>query len=293
MKENKIAFLIIIGVLGFVGIMWYAFENPALNPRLEEVTYKIIRKWEMPVQLDEISGITWIAEDKIACVQDEEGIIFIYNLSTSLVERQINFAKAGDYEGISVIDSTAYVLESDGKIYEVENYLTENFKVNTYQTFFNGKNNMESLAPDPTHNRLLLTVKNDDPQSKRHKGIYAFDLTTKKVSPSPVSKIQLNDAVFRIKDADDDDEKISSFSPSDIGLNPQNEDLYVLQSHPPQLLIMDSIGKSARMHYFRRDAFAQPEGLTFSPKGTLYISNEGENGTGNILEVELQEIAKN
>ena len=35
-----------------------------------------------PIDLNEISGIRWISEDKIAAVQDEEGIIFIYNLSS-------------------------------------------------------------------------------------------------------------------------------------------------------------------------------------------------------------------
>ena len=84
MNENRLAFIIIVGVLAFVGILWYAFENPALNPRLENESYTIVRKWDMPIELNEISGIRWISEDKIAAVQDEEGIIFIYNLKKEL-----------------------------------------------------------------------------------------------------------------------------------------------------------------------------------------------------------------
>lgn len=288
MRENKIALGIILGVLAFVGILWYAFENPALNPRLEEVTYTIIRKWDMPIQLDEISGISWIAEDKIACVQDEEGIIFVYNLSSSAVEHKTNFGKAGDYEGIAVMDSTAYVMRSDGELFEVKNYLSENFSVKSYKTPFNGKNNIESLTTDAKNHRLLITVKNKDPKSSQYKGIYAFNLETKIVEPNPVTKIHLDDAIFRIKDADDDDDKTPTFYPSDIGVNPTNGDFYVLESNPPKLLIMDSLGKSKVMHYFHEDAFPQPEGLTFSPEGALYISNEGKNGTANILEVEFK-----
>ncbi len=173
MNENRIAFFIIVGVLAFVGVLWYAFENPALNPRLEQETYTIIRKWDLPVDLNEVSGIRWIAEDKIACVQDEEGIIYIFNLNTNLVEKKINFAKAGDYEGLTTIDSTAYVMESNGRLFEIENYLNANFKTNEYQTPFTGRHNIESLTADSLKNRLLFTVKNIDPNSQNYKGIYS------------------------------------------------------------------------------------------------------------------------
>ena len=289
MNENKVALWIIFGVLAFVGVLWYAFENPALNPRLDEETYTIIRKWDMPVELNEISGISWISENKIACVQDEEGIIYIYNLSTSLIEHQTNFSKAGDYEGIVVVDSTAYVLESNGEIFEVSNFMNTDFTVKSYKTFFTGKNNMESLGLDLKNNRLILISKNKDPESDDHKGIYAFDLATKTISKNLVSKISLNDPIFKVKDADDDADKNPSFSPSDIDINTSNGDIYVLQGKTPQVLIMDSLSKPKIIHNFHSEAFPQPEGITFSPEGTLYISNEGKNGTANILEIEFDE----
>ncbi len=289
MNENKIAFWIIFGVLAFVGLLWYAFENPALNPRLEEETYIIIRKWDMPVELNEISGISWFSENKIACVQDEDGILYIYNLSTALIEHQTNFSKAGDFEGLAIVDSTAYVLESSGEIFEISNFLKTDFTVKSYKTSFTGKNNMESLGLDLKNNRLLLTAKNKDPQSNDYKGIYAFDLATKTISKNPILKIALNDAVFQIKDADDDVDKTPSFLPSDIDINPADGKIYVLQSNPPQVLIMDSLSKPKIIHYFHSETFPQPEGLTFSPEGTLYISNEGKNGTANILEVQFKE----
>src|SRR5690606_25987587 len=94
-NENTIAFIIIASVLILVSFLWFAFQNPSLNPRLEKENYTIIRKWEMPKELDEISGIAWVGENQIACVQDEDGIIFIYDLTTNAVEKTINFAKAG------------------------------------------------------------------------------------------------------------------------------------------------------------------------------------------------------
>ncbi|PHR13689.1 MAG: hypothetical protein COA40_03825 [Aequorivita sp.] len=289
MRENKIAFFIIIGVLAFVGILWYAFENPALNPRLEDEAYTIIRKWDMPIELNEISGIRWISEDKIAAVQDEEGVIFIYNLQTNLVEKKIAFGNSGDYEAITTTDSTAYVMESSGRLFEVKNFLGNNFETHEYQVPFSGRNNMESMVADTLNNRILFAVKDIDPNSKKYKGIYAFDIETKKSNSLPVLKISLDDPIFKSKDADDDIDLFSNFFPSDIAIHPKTGHFYILEGKNPQVLIMDSIGKLLQLHKLYKESFPQPEGITFAPDGTLYISNEGKNGTANILEVEFDE----
>lgn len=290
MNENRIAFFIIVGVLAFVGIMWYAFENPAINPRLDKETYKIIHKWDMPDELHEISGINWLSEDRIACVQDEEGIIYIYNFATELVEKKVNFAKSGDYEALAIVDSTAYIMESNGKLFEVSNYLSPNFKTKEYQTPFSSKNDMESLVADTINNRLLFTVKKKDPHSESYKGIYAFNLDTKKTEPNPILKIPLNDPIFPTKDDDDDADKLTDFYPSEIGINPINGNIYVLSAKEPKLLIMDNQGKLLKLHNLYKKSFPQPEGLTFSDEGTIFISNEGKKKqTANILEVEFDE----
>lgn len=288
MNENRIAFFIIVGVLAFVGIMWYAIGNPAINPRLDDETYTIIHKWDMPNELNEISGINWLSDDKIACVQDEEGIIFIYNFATELVEKKINFAKSGDYEGLAIVDSTAYVMESTGKLFEVLNYLSPNFETKEYQTPFSGKNNIESLVADTLNNRLLFTTKNKDPNSDLYKGIYAFNLDTKKTEKLPVLKIPLNDPIFEGK-AEDKKENSSNFYPSEIGINPTNGHIYVLTAKTPQLLIMDTNGKPLKLHRLYEKSFPQPEGLTFSKDGKIFISNEGKKEPANIMEVEFSQ----
>lgn len=287
-KENTISFLIIIGVLVLVGGLWFAYENPALNPGLEEESYKIIRKWEMPIDLDEISGITYISKNKIACVQDEEGIIFIYNLKTNSVEKKVNFAKAGDYEGIAIVDSTAYVLQSDGRIHEIAHYMDSTFVPKVIQTPFSGKNNMESLTFDSKNDRLLMVPKNTDPNSKSYKGIYALNLDTKKVKMDAILKIPLDDPILTYKETRTFKGQTGGFHPSEIAIHPTDGNIYVLEGKNQRLLIMDTLGKILRLHKLNKKSFAQPEGMTFAPDGTLYISNEGKKGKANIIELELK-----
>ncbi|SRR5690554_3726724 len=289
MKENLISFLIIIGVLMLVGALWFAYENPALNPRLEDESYTIVRKWEMPEDLNEISGIAYIGENRIACVQDEEGIIYIYNLTKDGVEKKVNFAKAGDYEGIAIVDSSAYVLESNGKLYHVERYMDSTFTASEINTFFTKDNNMESLFFDSENNRLLLAPKNSDPNSEEYKGIYAYDFASKKVADTPVFKIPLDDPILNYKETRTFKGSSQEYFPSEIAIHPKNGNIYILEGKNPRLLIMDSSGKILTLHKLNKKSFHQPEGITFAPDGTLYISNEGKKGTANILEVELKE----
>lgn len=288
-NENTIAFIIVASVLILVSLLWFGFQNPRLNPRLEKENYTIVRKWEMPKELNEISGITWAGENQLACVQDEDGIIFIYDLTSNAVEKTINFSKTGDYEAITVVDSTAFVLRSDGELFEIVNYLSNNFEVKTHSTPFSGKNNMESLTLDKKNNRLLLIPKDKDLGSRDNLGIYAFNLDTKQIEKNPVIQIKHKDPIFKNKNKDDGKKASNSIHPADIAINPLDGNIYIVDGKKPQLLILDPKGKAVKLYNLLQKSFSQPEGIIFSSDGKMYISNEGKKGTANILEVELDQ----
>ena len=76
---------------------------------------RILEKHDVPGILREISAIVYLDENRFACVQDELGTIFIYNTETQKIEKEIEFAGPGDYEGLAIVNETAYVLRSDGE----------------------------------------------------------------------------------------------------------------------------------------------------------------------------------
>jgi hypothetical protein len=55
------------------------------------------------------------------------------------------------------------------------------------------------------------------------------------------------------------------------------------------LLILDQSGAVKKLYQLEKSSFNQPEGITFSPTGDMYISNEGSKQPGNILHVTLNE----
>ena len=244
---------------------------------------RILEKWELPVKLKEVSGIAYLDEQRFVCIQDEEGIIFIYNISTKNIEKEIPFAGPGDYEGITLNGSTAYLVRADGLIYEVGLNADES-TVKQYKTHLTIAHNIEGLCFDKQNNRLLLSIKDGEPGNPGYKGIYSFDLGKKSMATEPVYRIHLTDPV--LDEAGGKKNKI--VMPSSIGIHPVTHDYYITDGPKALLLTMDSSGKLKKLYSLGKE-FTQPEGITFSPDGDVFISNEGVKGSGNIVKISLEE----
>ncbi|WP_286761504.1 SdiA-regulated domain-containing protein [Salegentibacter sp. UBA1130] len=280
---NKIATLIVVGVLSLAGLILFGYNEFITKDTLQDqpVAYEIINEWQLPKELDEVSGIDWIGDNKLACIQDEDGIIFIFNLETSKVEKSIEFAGAGDYEDIRIVGKTAYVLRSDGEIFEVSDFLSGNSKTKTYSNFLTEKQNLESLAWDKNNKRLLLAIKDRELKDDNYKGVYQFSLTNKELERNPLYRLNMQDSLLRERET-----KLNKkLQPSALSIHPKNKDFYILDGRAPQLVIANSDMKLKKRYALHEDDFEQAEGLTFSENGRLFISNEGKGGKANILEV--------
>lgn len=277
---------IIFGILALaVGLIsFFSFKTESSAEPENELNYKILQKWDLPDILSEVSGIAWIGENRMVCVQDEDGIIFIYNLQTSQIEERINFGNGGDYEGIAVIENDAFVMRSDGIIFEVSNFEGGDPKVTRHVTQLNRmpEINFEGFCADPANNRLLLAVK-ERKDFNKHKEVYAFDLDKKMSADKPLFMVDLSGPIFNRVD-----EKLKEkFSPGEMNIHPQTGEYFILDGSRPKLLITDKKGRPEELVMLRIEDFENPEGLTFSPEGDLYISNEAEDGPANILRISL------
>lgn len=280
---NKIVTLIVLGVLSLAGLILLGYNEFVTKDIFQDQTlaYEIINKWQLPKELDEVSGIDWLGDNKLACIQDEDGLIFIFNLETSKVEKSIEFAGAGDYEDIRIVGKTAYVLRSDGEIFEVWDFLSGNSKTKTYNNFLTKEQNLESLTWDEKNERLLLAIKDREPDNNKYKGIYQFSLTDKKLQEKPLYRLNMEDSLLRERET-----KLNKkLQPSAISIHPENSNFYILDGRAPQLIIADNKMKFQKRYALYKDDFEQAEGLTFSENGRLFISNEGKGGNANILEV--------
>jgi uncharacterized protein YjiK len=238
----------------------YAFGDPDLSVAL-------------PEELREISGITTLPDGRLAAVQDEDGIIFLLNPGTGSVELRETFGDPADYEGIAWAGDRLFVLRSNGRLFEIEQWPEGSPRVTETRTPLRGRNDTEGLAYDQRNNRLVIACKEDggDGLGDDEKAVYAFDLQSRELSEDPVLVLRQDDIESRTP-------LDREFKPSAVAFHPTTGDLYVLSATARGLVVVGTDGEIKGGWGLERSLYEQPEGLTFLPDGTLFISTEGATG---------------
>ncbi len=222
-------------------------------------------RFRLPDKLREISGITMTNDSLLACIEDNRGTIYLLSPRSGQMLDSIVFSGQGDFEDIVYTDEGFYVLRSDGVLFRVKNR-----RATEYITFLGKDNDAEGMCYDPEGHRLLIALKGQPVKGPRHhKQIYAFDLATHCLLPDPV--FTLTPASFSGLS-----NKEIRFKPSGIALHPLSDELYLISSATNMLIRTDRKGSIKALYPLDKLRFEQPEGIAFSPQGTLFISSEGK-----------------
>lgn len=235
---------------------------------------------KLPKGLAEISGLTYYKDGKLLCIQDEDALVYVYDVKAKRIAQEFSFGGYGDYEGIEYVNGEVYVLESNGNLFRFEPPADTDAvetevanKIRRTRTDLPRKTEVEGLGYDPKTKRLLLAVKNGGGASS-DKAVYSFDL--------------LNRAVF--KDMQFNDEQLTgagidpkTWKPSGIAVHPVTGEWYMLTSTGKRLLITNRQAKIVYSEPLDPKLFRQPEGICFSPNGDLFIASEGDGKKGYVM----------
>lgn len=254
----------------------------------------------LPDTLHEISGLTDIDDGRIGCVQDEKGIVFIYNLYQSRIEGQHTFYLDGDYEGITLAKNDMYVLRSDGKLFRIADFLKNKTsgkpKVDSFATGIQHLDN-EGLCYDPRRDHLLLASKSrliNEPELKDKRFVYAFDLAKHQMKEKPFMEIDVNEIEKKIMEKGIDLGKRTKkngqsiakklrFMPSSIAIHPVTGEYYIMSASDHLMVMVTEAGEIKDVVRFNETLFPKPEGITFFTNGDLFIANEGKDQKPNLL----------
>ena len=261
---------------------------------------KNLKLHELPADLKEISGISFLTDNIVLAVQDEEGILYQYDLAEQKILNEFEFGEPGDYEDLVRIDKDVYIVSSNGTIIQIKNFQSAKPVIQSFNTALKKDNDIEGLGYEPKKNRLLLAAKAKGlDEDENTKEIYAFNLTTMTLETTPAYTIKLNEIedYFRGDALEESSKKFLKalgnqninkvFRSSAITVDPKTNNIFVLSSINNLIAMLTPDGKMSQIIQFEGKEHKQPEGLAFSENGKLYVSNEaGKKGKSNIIELE-------
>lgn len=252
---------------------------------------------ELSSELLEVSGLTDVSQNKIACVQDEKGIIFTYNLLTREIEDKITFGADSDYEGLTRVDDVLYTLSSDGTLFETKSTwkkpVTKSYDLNLPSP------DNEGLCYDEKHKRLLIAPKSKigkGPEYKDSRAIFVFDLKKKELEKDPLFYFSIEeiyafaDSIGIEKDTtfkkNGEPNKNQNFRPASIAVHPQTGDIYVISAEDFKMVVFSESGQIKNYFSLDKSIFPKPEGITFLNDGTMIITNEGVEGNATLVVID-------
>jgi hypothetical protein len=231
-------------------------------------------------KLHEISGIAYINDHLILGENDEQGKIFSIDPAQpgNTDYPSVRFAAKDDYEDLVVIDSTAYLLISDGEIMKVPGYAGGTEPTGTVIAQMGGKHNeFETLYYDKSVDGLIMLCKSCHHEKDEIRTAYKFDVASGKLTDTAFFTISIPDIAAKLN------EKEIKFFPSAAAIHPLENKLYILSSIGKLLVITDSKGRVEEAFSLDPSLFRQPEGIAFAPNGDMFISNEGGDGKATLL----------
>lgn len=246
--------------------------------------------------LREISGIAFINDSTVVCVQDENGILFVYDIQHNRIKERHPFHADGDYEGITTAYNYIYILRSDGKLFEISDFNSKKISTKSYTTNVPASNN-EGLCFNYGENELLIGCKNKVTNSDVEKDvrqIYAFDLSEHKLDKNAKFEMRVEDAMTFADKKNLDmsgvgvnkkgkNKNTFKFNISAIAIHPISGNLYILNAADHALFVVNDKSKIIAIQLLDPVLFNKPEGLTFKPNGDMFITNEGQEGRANIV----------
>ncbi len=234
----------------------------------------------LPEKLDEISGLFYLPDGRMAAINDEEGEIFFLDYDKESEELEsIVFGKKNDYEEIVKVNDHFWVMESNGDLYQV----SETGKVNKFQTKEIKKTEFEAMYHDQPNNRLVLISK-DHKEADRVILAFAFDLGSLQYNGTPVYEISMRELHYQLKD------NSAICKPSAAAIHPKTNKVFIIASVGKILLQCSLDGKVEKAFKINPVMFQQPEGITFAPNGDMFISNEAAEGKATILKFPFEQV---
>jgi uncharacterized protein YjiK len=261
------------------------------QPRLP----KPVAVLELSAELHEVSGLTELDEQTVACLQDEAATLYVVDLRDGHIRERHPFAGPGDLEGLTRVQGGLFALRSDGLVYRIARHADHFVAVDSFNLMLPHRN-IEGLGYDPVDSRVLVAPKDNlkgGAELRDKREVFAFDPATYTLQMQPVLTFSVKQ-VLRAAEADGVDIPMRTtdhgkqvptikFRMSAIAVQPATGHYFILSAVDQTLLVLDRNGGYVALHLLDPELLPKPEGITFMPNGDMLIATEGKGGAPRIV----------
>jgi uncharacterized protein YjiK len=263
-------------VILFVFAKFHSFQGCTINKNKVNLPcreYDLNNPFRIKLgdQLSEISGISYYPKDtSVFAISDETGSLYKIYLNRKNLTDGWKFDKTHDFEDVLRHDSSFYILESNGNIETIQ-FSAKGDTIFRRKSIFPAENNrsneFESMYYDEGSNQVVIICKDCAGDKEKSVSAWAFNPDSGSYSPSSFS-IDVKDIA---KKTGQEEIKLK---PSAAAVNPVTHDLWILCSTNQLLIVTDTTGITRAIYTLAPAIFKQPEGISFTPSGSMLISNE-------------------
>ncbi len=248
------------------------------------------RELELPKKLREISDLAYDpASNALWCIADEKGKLYRIQLPAGSPIDTFPFGDKGDYEGVGIVGDTLFVMESNGRIAQIQHATTANPETTVFENPLLAGNDCEAFMYDPNLQKLVIGVKTPASVGEE-RPFFAFDLETMQLDPTPIFQISGSGIqAFLRKNGPVGEpfdrllkEDAESPGPSAMAIQPSTGNYFILASVGKMLLVTRPDGEILQVVALDKKLHPQPEGIAFDNEGTMYISNEAGGGVAKL-----------
>ena len=228
-----------------------------------------VAMWVLPAELREISGLALTADGRVLTHDDEIGRVYVIDPKRGVVLKRFTLGDGprGDFEGITVADSSIYLLASNGILLEFkEGADGASVPYSIHDTKLGHECTFESVAFEASSASLLLPCKVVGKKSLRDQ-LVIYRWHVRKTDSPRLSMFTV--PLTRVIGTND----WKTFHPSDMTVDPTTGNWVLISSHEKGLVEVTPSGQVLRSGPLP-GKHHQPEGVTITRDGILIVSDE-------------------
>lgn len=256
----------------------------------------------LPKSLRELSGMVALDAERIACVQDEKGLLYEVRLADGEILARTRFAEDGDYEGVARVGDSWYVARSDAVLLrcrEKDGALQPAVAVELALP----QADCEALCAEPDGSRLLVAGKSrpeGDKAERDRRYVHAFEVKEQRLVETPILDLSVKELLAKAlergwrvpmraakprknkPDAEGEapppERPFLLLHTSELAVDPRTGNLAILSGPDRVLVLVDRAGAPQWLQTLDAALLPQPEALAFLPGGDLLVASEGVDG---------------